>query len=77
MPIIGWFASGGDTLAYLYLLKVIEDSLPADRLTSELIDIEFEDVTCKMFSLGIVALRIGVKLSATTKNQWKKLKSKF
>ena len=56
MPIIGWIASGGDSSAYLYLLKGIEDFPTAEELVTELTGYGFESVSFKRYTFGIVAL---------------------
>ena len=61
MPIIGWLATGGDTSAYRYLLKGIEEFPTAEALAKELADIGFGNVSFKRLSLGIVAIHVAYK----------------
>jgi ubiquinone/menaquinone biosynthesis C-methylase UbiE len=61
MPVISWFATGGDTSAYRYLLKGIEGFPTAEKLTEELASLGFEDVVSERLSLGIVAIHVARK----------------
>jgi ubiquinone/menaquinone biosynthesis C-methylase UbiE len=61
MPVIGWLATGGDTSAYKYLLKGIEEFPTAEALAKELADIGFGNVSFKRLSLGIVAIHVAYK----------------
>ena len=61
MPVIGWFATGGDTSAYRYLLKGIEGFPTAERLAEELTSLGFEDIVFERLSLGIVAIHVARK----------------
>ncbi len=61
IPVIGWIATGGDSSAYKYLLKGIEDFPSAEVLSEELTAIGFEDVCFERLSLGIVAIHVARK----------------
>jgi demethylmenaquinone methyltransferase/2-methoxy-6-polyprenyl-1,4-benzoquinol methylase len=61
MPVIGWFATGGDSSAYRYLLKGIDDFPTAEKLAEELMSLGFEDVVFTRLSLGIVAIHVARK----------------
>jgi len=61
IPIVGWAATGGDTSAYKYLLKGIEDFPTAEVLESELAFIGFEDISFERLSLGIAAIHVARK----------------
>lgn len=61
MPIIGWLATGGDTSAYKYLLRGIENFPTAEALADELTDIGFSDISFERLALGIVAIHTGRK----------------
>lgn len=61
MPVMGWFATGGDTSAYRYLLKGIEGFPTAERLAEELTSLGFEDIVYERLSLGIVAIHVARK----------------
>jgi demethylmenaquinone methyltransferase/2-methoxy-6-polyprenyl-1,4-benzoquinol methylase len=61
MPIIGWVATGGDSSAYLYLLKGIQDFPSAETLAKEMESAGFEDITFERLSLGIVAIHTAHK----------------
>jgi ubiquinone/menaquinone biosynthesis methyltransferase len=61
MPVIGWMATGGDTSAYKYLLRGIENFPTADELVDELIVIGFKDVAFERLSLGIAAIHVARK----------------
>lgn len=61
LPVIGWVATKGDTSAYEYLLKGIENFPKAEILVDELISIGFKDVFFERLSLGIVAIHIARK----------------
>lgn len=56
MPIIGWMATGGDTSAYTYLLKGIENFATAEQLADELRAMGFSEVAFERLTLGIVAI---------------------
>jgi len=56
MPIIGWIATGGDTSAYTYLLKGIENFATAEQLADELSTMGFSEVAFERLTLGIVAI---------------------
>jgi ubiquinone/menaquinone biosynthesis methyltransferase len=56
MPIVGWIATGGDTSAYTYLLKGIENFATAEELAEELSSIGFSEVSFERLSLGIAAI---------------------
>lgn len=64
-PIIGWIASGGDTSAYTYLLRGIENFATAEKLAEELEVIGFTEVSFERLSLGIAAIHIARKPSGT------------
>ena len=61
MPIIGWVATRGDTSAYKYLLKGIENFPTAEALAGELSSLGFEDVSFERLTLGIVAIHVAHK----------------
>lgn len=61
MPVIGWMATGGDSSAYKYLLKGIENFPTAEELAQELAAIGFKDIAFERLSLGIVAIHIARK----------------
>jgi ubiquinone/menaquinone biosynthesis methyltransferase len=61
MPVIGWMATGGDTSAYKYLLRGIENFPTAKELADELIAIGFKDVAFERLSLGIAAIHVARK----------------
>ena len=61
MPIIGWLATGGDTSAYTYLLKGIEDFPSAEAFAGELSGLGFEGIVFERLSLGIVAIHVARK----------------
>jgi demethylmenaquinone methyltransferase/2-methoxy-6-polyprenyl-1,4-benzoquinol methylase len=61
MPIVGWVATGGDTSAYKYLLKGIEDFPTAEELAAELASIGFQDISFERLSLGIAAIHVARK----------------
>lgn len=61
MPIIGWVATGGDTSAYKYLLKGIEQFPTAEALADELASIGFEEISFERLTLGIVAIHVARK----------------
>ncbi len=61
MPVIGWIAAGGDTSAYTYLLKGIENFATAEQLAQELEAIGFTEVSFERLSLGIVAIHVARK----------------
>jgi len=63
MPVIGWIATGGDTSAYMYLLKGIENFATAEQLAQELESIGFIEVSFERLSLGIVAIHVARKPS--------------
>lgn len=66
MPVIGWIATGGDSSAYKYLLRGIENFPAAEDLAQELASLGFEDVSFERLSLGIVAIHTARKPEATT-----------
>jgi demethylmenaquinone methyltransferase / 2-methoxy-6-polyprenyl-1,4-benzoquinol methylase len=61
IPVIGWIATRGDTSAYQYLLKGIENFATAEQLAQELKSIGFIDVSFERLSLGIVAIHVARK----------------
>ncbi|HSM72755.1 MAG TPA: ubiquinone/menaquinone biosynthesis methyltransferase [Anaerolineales bacterium] len=61
MPIIGWIATRGDTSAYRYLLKGIENFPSAEDLAKEISSVGFDDVSFERLSLGIVAIHVARK----------------
>lgn len=61
MPIIGWVATAGDSSAYRYLLKGIQDFPGAEILAAEIESIGFENVAFERLSLGIVAIHTARK----------------
>jgi demethylmenaquinone methyltransferase / 2-methoxy-6-polyprenyl-1,4-benzoquinol methylase len=65
MPVIGWIATGGDSSAYKYLLKGIENFPTSEDLAEELASLGFKDVSFERLSLGIVAIHTARKPEAT------------
>lgn len=61
MPVVGWLATGGDSSAYMYLLKGIENFPTAEELAQELDSIGFKDISFERLSLGIVAIHTARK----------------
>jgi demethylmenaquinone methyltransferase / 2-methoxy-6-polyprenyl-1,4-benzoquinol methylase len=61
MPVIGWIATGGDSSAYKYLLRGIENFPTAEEFAQELLSMGFEDVSFERLSLGIVAIHTARK----------------
>ncbi|WMW79316.1 class I SAM-dependent methyltransferase [Undibacterium cyanobacteriorum] len=56
MPVLGWLATGGDALAYKYLLQGIRDFPSAEGLAQEMKQLGFTEVDFERLSLGIVAI---------------------
>jgi demethylmenaquinone methyltransferase / 2-methoxy-6-polyprenyl-1,4-benzoquinol methylase len=65
MPVIGWVATGGDSSAYKYLLRGIENFLTAEDLADELATLRFEEISFERLSLGIVAIHVARKPNIT------------
>jgi ubiquinone/menaquinone biosynthesis methyltransferase len=65
MPVIGWIATGGDSSAYKYLLRGIENFPTAEDLAQELASIGFKDISFERLSLGIVAIHTARKPEAS------------
>jgi ubiquinone/menaquinone biosynthesis methyltransferase len=61
MPVIGWFATGGDASAYKYLLHGVKDFPKAEELKVEIENLGFEEVNFERLSLGIVAIHTARK----------------
>src|SRR4030095_11319863 len=61
MPVIGWIATGGDSSAYKYLLRGIENFPTAEDLAQELASLGFKDISFERLSLGIVAIHTARK----------------
>jgi len=61
MPLIGWIATRGDSSAYLYLLRGIEEFPDANGLKDELEGYGFHSVGFKRYTFGIVAIHRGTK----------------
>ena len=61
MPVIGWIATGGDSSAYKYLLRGIENFPSAEDFAQELASIGFKEVSFERLSLGIVAIHTARK----------------
>jgi demethylmenaquinone methyltransferase / 2-methoxy-6-polyprenyl-1,4-benzoquinol methylase len=61
MPVVGWLATGGDSSAYMYLLRGIENFPTAEELAQELAFIGFKDISFERLSLGIVAIHTARK----------------
>ena len=61
MPVIGWIATGGDSSAYKYLLRGIENFPTAEDLAQELASMGFKDISFERLSLGIVAIHTARK----------------
>ena len=61
MPVIGWIATGGDSSAYKYLLRGIENFPSAEELAQELAAMGFKDISFERLSLGIVAIHTARK----------------
>lgn len=66
MPVIGWVATGGDSSAYKYLLRGIENFPTAEELVQEMVLMGFADVTFERLSLGIVAIHTAHKPHRST-----------
>ena len=65
MPVIGWIATGGDSSAYTYLLRGIENFPTAEDLAHELASLGFKDISFERLSLGIVAIHTARKPEAS------------
>ena len=65
MPVVGWFATGGDSSAYRYLLNGIEKFPTAEEFAQELVALGFEQVSFERLTLGIVAIHTARKPHAT------------
>jgi ubiquinone/menaquinone biosynthesis methyltransferases len=61
MPFIGWFATRGDSSAYKYLLRGIENFPSAEDFAQELALLGFQNVSFERLALGIVAIHIARK----------------
>ena len=61
MPVIGWIATGGDSSAYKYLLRGIENFPTAEEFGLELASSGFKDISFERMSLGIVAIHTARK----------------
>jgi ubiquinone/menaquinone biosynthesis methyltransferase len=61
MPVLGWFATGGDASAYKYLLHGIRGFPCAEALAGEIAAHGFEEVAFERLSLGIVAIHTARK----------------
>lgn len=61
MPVIGWIATRGDSSAYKYLLRGIENFPTAEAFAQELIATGFEEVSFERLTLGIVAIHTARK----------------
>ena len=61
MPLIGWIATGGDTSAYLYLLKGVQDFPGAAALAAEIAGHGFVEIDYERLSFGIVAIHVARK----------------
>lgn len=61
MPVIGWFATGGDASAYKYLLHGVKEFPKAEELKVEIENLGFEEVNFERLSLGIVAIHTARK----------------
>jgi demethylmenaquinone methyltransferase / 2-methoxy-6-polyprenyl-1,4-benzoquinol methylase len=61
MPVLGWFATGGDASAYKYLLHGIREFPSAEGLAAEICEHGFEEVAFERQSLGIVAIHTARK----------------
>ena len=61
MPVFGWLVTGGDSLAYKYLLHAIREFPSAETLAAEIGDHGFQEVTYERLSLGIVAIHTASK----------------
>jgi demethylmenaquinone methyltransferase / 2-methoxy-6-polyprenyl-1,4-benzoquinol methylase len=68
MPVIGWLATGGDSSAYKYLLRGIENFPTAEDLAQELGSMGFKDISFERLSLGIVAIHTARKPEARKPN---------
>lgn len=71
VPVIGWIATGGDSSAYKYLLRGIENFPTAEELAQELSFIGFKDISFERLSLGIVAIHTARKPEARESNPHK------
>lgn len=61
MPVIGWIATGGDSSAYKYLLRGIENFPTAEAFGLELASLGFKEISFERMSLGIVAIHTARK----------------
>jgi ubiquinone/menaquinone biosynthesis methyltransferase len=61
MPIIGWIATRGDTSAYRYLLKGVENFPSAEDLAREISSVGFDDISFERLSFGIAAIHVARK----------------
>ena len=67
MPVIGWITTGGDSSAYQYLLRGIENFPTAEEFAQELTSMGFKDISFERLSLGIVAIHTARKPEANSK----------
>jgi ubiquinone/menaquinone biosynthesis methyltransferase len=65
MPVIGWIATGGDSSAYKYLLRGIENFPSSEDLAMELASMGFKEISFERLSLGIVAIHTARKPEVT------------
>ncbi len=61
VPVIGWIATNGDSSAYKYLLKGIENFPTAEDFGQELAALGFTDISFARLTLGIVAIHTARK----------------
>lgn len=61
MPALGWFATGGDSSAYRYLLDGVSGFPSAEILAAEMREHGFTNVHHRRLSLGIVAIHVAEK----------------
>jgi ubiquinone/menaquinone biosynthesis methyltransferase len=61
MPIIGWIATRGDTSAYRYLLKGVENFPSAEDLAREISSVGFDEISFERLSFGIAAIHVARK----------------
>lgn len=61
MPVIGWIATRGDSSAYQYLLKGIENFPTAEEFAQELALLGFREISFERLALGIIAIHTARK----------------
>lgn len=56
VPVIGWIATRGDSSAYKYLLRGMENFPTAEKFADELASLGFKNISFERLTLGIVAI---------------------